>query len=511
MAFSIMLQGTSSNVGKSIVTTALCRILKQDGYRPVPFKAQNMALNSYVTKTGGEMGRAQVAQAEAAGLEPDVLMNPVLLKPTGNSSSQIIVMGKAVGTMSAKDYHQGYSLQALDVVRQALEKLQAEYDVLVIEGAGSPAEVNLKANDIVNMRVAKMIGAPVLLIADIDRGGALASVVGTLELLEPEERDLVKGIVINKFRGDIKLLEPALTFLEEKTGKPVVGVLPYLDNHGIDDEDSVVLDEKSSIKNSELDIAVIRLPKISNFTDFDALARENVSLRYVKGVANLGKPDLIILPGSKNTTEDLLFLKESGLEKEIIKLHKSGTPVIGICGGYQMLGREVQDPEHSESDLDSLPGLNLLPVVTVFEAEKVTRQVKVQAQGHDFLGMDFSGQNLTGYEIHSGRTSYLEEQVNTAFKVDRFDEQGVSDGAISDNKLVLGTYVHGIFDNDEWRAQLIKALYKHKGLDMDNAPTINIQELKEQAYNNLAEQVRKNMDMQKLYAIIGFEECDNAK
>lgn len=505
MAFSIMLQGTSSNVGKSIVTTALCRILKQDGYSPVPFKAQNMALNSYVTKAGGEMGRAQVAQAEAAGLEPDVLMNPVLLKPTGNSSSQIIILGKAVDTMSARQYHEGFSLKALDVVRSSLQTLQDQYDIVVIEGAGSPAEVNLKANDIVNMRVAKMIQAPVLLIADIDRGGALASVVGTLELLDPEERDLIQGIVINKFRGDIRLLEPALSFLEEKTGKPVVGVLPYLDNHGIDDEDSVVLDEKSSIKNSDLDIAVIRLPKISNFTDFDALARENVSLRYVKNVANLGKPDLIILPGSKNTTEDLLFLKESGLEKEIIRLNKTGTPVIGICGGYQMLGREIQDPEHSESDLDALPGLNLLPVLTVFEKEKVTRQVKVHAQNHDFLHMDFSDVDLQGYEIHSGRTSYLDASSSKAFSVDRFDETGVRDGAISENKLVMGTYVHGIFDNDKWRSELIKALYKHKGLDMDNIQVINVQELKEQAYDNLAEQVRKHMDMDKLYQIIGLK------
>ena len=279
MAKTIMMQGTSSHVGKSIVTTALCRIFLQDGYKVAPFKSQNMALNSFVTKTGGEMGRAQVAQAEAAGLEPIVEMNPVLLKPTGNACSQVILMGRPVGTLSAGEYHNGYSLKALGVIEECLQKLSREFDVIVIEGAGSPAEVNLKANDIVNMRIAKMAGAPVCLIADIDRGGALASVVGTLELLEPDERELVKGIIINKFRGDIKLLQPALDFLESKTGKPVLGVIPYLEQMGIDDEDSVSLDDKAIEAAGDIDIAVMRLPKISNFTDFDALAREgDVSL-----------------------------------------------------------------------------------------------------------------------------------------------------------------------------------------------------------------------------------------
>ena len=320
----IMLQGTSSHVGKSILTTALCRIFFQDGVNIAPFKAQNMALNSYVTEDGKEMGRAQIAQAEAAGLKPCVEMNPVLLKPTGNSCSQVILMGRPVGNMSAKEYHQGYSLKAFETVKKALAKMQERFEMLAIEGAGSPAEVNLKDNDIVNMRIAKYLKAPVLLIADIDRGGALASLVGTLELLDDEERSLVKGLIINKFRGDIKLLEPALDFLKQKTGKPVLGVIPYLENIGIDDEDSVSLDDKI-VKNTAaaLKIAVIRTPKISNFTDFDALAREeDVSLRYVKSAQELGNPDLVILPGSKNTTEDLLFLKESGLEKSIIKLNK---------------------------------------------------------------------------------------------------------------------------------------------------------------------------------------------
>ena len=376
MAKTIMFQGTSSHVGKSILTTALCRIFRQDGYRVAPFKAQNMALNSYVTPSGGEMGRAQVAQAEAAGLEPSVEMNPVLLKPTGNSRSQVIVMGRPIGVMSAAEYHEGYGKKLLGVIGQCLEELQERFDVVVIEGAGSPAEVNLKANDIVNMRIALMVKAPVFLIADIDRGGAIASVVGTISLLEPEEQDRVQGIILNKFRGDINLLRPAFDIILAKTGKPVVGVIPHLENIGIDDEDSVSLDDKKSNQGRELDIAVLRLPKISNFTDFDALSRESdVSLRFVREGEPLGKPDLIILPGSKNTTEDLLYLQEQGFAAEIRRLAAQGVPVVGICGGYQMLGKKLLDPLHTESDRDELEGLDLIPAVTTFAADKLTHQV----------------------------------------------------------------------------------------------------------------------------------------
>ena len=340
MANYIMMMGTSSHVGKSILTTALCRILYRKGRRVVPFKAQNMALNSYVTREGYEMGRAQVAQAEAAGLEPMVDMNPVLLKPTGNAQSQVIIMGRPVGNMSAREYHKGYSLKAFGAVKDALDRLDRDYDTIVIEGAGSPAEINLKANDIVNMRVAKHLQAPVLLIADIDRGGALASLVGTLELLDEEERALVKGLVTNKFRGDVTLLTPAIDFLEEKTGKPVLGVVPHIEQMGIDDEDSVSLQEKMTVPmDGDVKIAVIQTPKISNFTDFDALGSErDVSLYYVQDRESLGQPDIIMLPGSKNTTEDMLYLESSGLA-DLIKAHAAaGKPVIGICGGYQMLG-----------------------------------------------------------------------------------------------------------------------------------------------------------------------------
>ncbi len=507
MAKSIMLQGTSSHVGKSILATALCRIFRQDGHRVAPFKAQNMALNSYVTKSGGEMGRAQVAQAEAAGLEPSVEMNPVLLKPTGNSSSQVVVLGRPVGNMSAKQYHAGYSRELLTVVETSLRSLQESYDVVVIEGAGSPAEVNLKANDIVNMRIAKLAPAPVLLIADIDRGGALASIVGTLELLEPDERDLVKGIIINKFRGDIALLKPAVDFLAARTGKPVVGVIPHLDDLGIDDEDSVSLDDKRAGEGrgqADIDIAVLRLPKISNFTDFTPLAGEpGVAVRYVAAGHRLGTPDLVILPGSKNTTEDLLWLRAQGFDRDIAALAANGTPVVGICGGYQMLGREVRDPDHTESTNDRVDGLGLLEAVTTFAADKITHQVTAACDASPFLGLGFTAGDLTGYEIHMGRTEFL-VPVTPAFTITACSGSPVRerDGAVRDDGLVMGTYIHGIFDNDAFRRAVIGALRARKGLAPLAAGT-DTRSQKERSYDRLAAHVRAHLDMDLIYSILG--------
>jgi len=498
-----MLQGTSSHVGKSILTTALCRIFRQDGLTVVPFKAQNMALNSYVTKDGGEMGRAQVAQAEAAGLDPAVEMNPVLLKPTGNASSQVIVLGRPVGNMSASEYHAGYSRKLLGVIEESLRKLQQRFDVVVIEGAGSPAEVNLKANDIVNMRIAKLAPAPVLLIADIDRGGALASIVGTLELLEPDERELVKGVIINKFRGDIRLLEPALEFITAKTGKPVAGVIPYLDALGIDDEDSVSLDDKQAV-SAEIEIAVLRTPKISNFTDFDALAGEpGVAVRYVRQGERLGRPDMIILPGSKNTTEDLLYLKEQGYDREIIGQVAAGTPVVGICGGYQMLGREIRDPQHTESDFERVEGLGLIDAVTVFAADKVTHQVTASSADHAFLGAGYSDDNLTGYEIHMGRTEFF-SPVRPAFTITCRSGQAAAhdDGVVRPDGLVMGTYIHGIFDNDGFRRAVVNALRQRKGLT-PLAAGMSTRQRKEAAYDRLADVVRGSLDMELIYRILG--------
>lgn len=505
MANYIMLQGTSSHVGKSILTTALCRIFYQEGKKVVPFKAQNMALNSYVTKDGKEMGRAQVAQAEAAGLEPMVDMNPVLLKPTGNSCSQVVLMGEPIGNMSAKEYHQGYSLKAFSAVKTALKRLDESYDTIVIEGAGSPAEVNLKANDIVNMRVAKHLQAPVLLIADIDRGGALASLVGTLELLDEDERALVKGLIINKFRGDISLLTPAITFLEEKTGKKVLGVIPHLENLGIDDEDSVSLEEKhTSRKRADLTVAVIQTPKISNFTDFDALAKEeDVSLYYVKEGESIGRPDLILLPGSKNTTEDLLYLRRSGLEKTIKTAVCQGIPLIGICGGYQMLGETIYDPYHTESEHEQTAAMGLLAMETTFGRHKLTSQVQAQCSALRFLDSEITANNLHGYEIHMGQTVFLEEKKSHPFLLtERANEEvSLKEGLCREDGLVFGTYIHGIFDNDGFRRAILNALRKHKNLPLlENK--VNTSAAKEASYNRLADTVRQNIDMTLLHAIL---------
>ena len=476
----LMFQGTSSHVGKSILTAALCRIFFRAGQRVAPFKAQNMALNSFVTADGLEMGRAQVAQAEAANIAPRVEMNPVLLKPTGNATSQVIINGKPVGVMSAAAYHQGYSLKAFDAVKAALQKLSAEFDTIVIEGAGSPAEVNLKANDIVNMRVAKFLNAPVILVADIDRGGALASIVGTLELLDDDERDLVKGLIINKFRGDVNLFLPAVDFLEQKTGKPVLGVVPFIDKLGIDDEDSVSLDDKIS-SGGEISIAVIRLGKLSNFTDFDSLAGESdVKLFYAAQPDELDAADVIILPGSKNTSEDLTALRGNGFAEKILRRAQEGAAIVGICGGYQMLGTKIFDPLRTESNHAELDGLSLLPIETTFTAEKFTRQVTLDVD-FDFLGEKISGTNLDGYEIHSGR--------------------GTVDEKILSRGNVLGTYVHGIFDNDDFRRKFLNAVRRKKNLPPIES-TRNVRAEKQKNYDRLAKIVSDNLNMELLEKIL---------
>ena len=489
MAKYIMLQGTSSHVGKSILTTALCRIFYREGLKVTPFKAQNMALNSYVTKDGLEMGRAQVAQAEAAMLEPSVDMNPVLLKPTGNAASQVIINGRAIGNLSAKEYHQGYSLKAFDAVKAALARLDKNFDMIVIEGAGSPAEVNLKANDIVNMRVAKYLNAPVLLVADIDRGGALASLVGTLELLEADERALVKGLIINKFRGDINLLMPAIDFLENKTGKPVLGVIPFIEKLGIDDEDSVSLDDKIKSDGGAIKIAVVKTPKISNFTDFDSLAgEEGVNLFYAVNAEELDAADLIIIPGSKNTSEDLIYIQKNGIAEKIKKCAAKNIPIIGICGGYQMLGRKIFDPLHTESNNDSVEGLNLLPMTTTFNAEKLTRQVTLDEVNFDFLNDHINAKNLDGYEIHAGETKFDSEMKTKSIMT-------------SENHIVIGTYVHGIFDNDNFRLQILNSILKYKGLPQIKN-TRNVRAEKQRNYERLADITRKNLNMKLLKTII---------
>ncbi len=476
----LMFQGTSSHVGKSILTTALCRIFFREGRRVVPFKAQNMALNSFVTADGLEMGRAQVAQAEAANLAPRVEMNPVLLKPTGNATSQVIINGRAIGVMSAAAYHQGYSLKAFEAVKAALQKLSSEFDTIIIEGAGSPAEVNLKANDIVNMRVAKYLNAPVILVADIDRGGALASLVGTLELLDDDERKLVKGLVINKFRGDVNLLLPAVDFLEKKTGKPVLGIVPFIEKLGIDDEDSVSLDDKVS-SGGEINIAVIRLGKLSNFTDFDSLAGEiDVNLFYATEPDELDAADVIILPGSKNTSEDLISLRDNHFDEKILRCAQAGVAIVGICGGFQMLGEKIFDPLQTESNHAELDGLKLLPIETTFTAEKFTRQVTISVD-FEFLGSRIFSENLDGYEIHAGKSN--------------IDKKIIAAGN------VFGTYVHGIFDNDDFRRKFLNAVRLKKNLP-PLASTRNVRAEKQKNYERLANIVRQSLNMDLLEKII---------
>ncbi|MEW8958468.1 Cobyric acid synthase [Moorella humiferrea] len=506
MARAIMLQGTSSNVGKSVLAAALCRIFYRSGFRVAPFKSQNMALNSGATPDGGEMGRAQLVQAYAAGVEPRVEMNPVLLKPTAHARSQVILLGRPVGNVGAREYHGSFNQELWRYVEEAYAVLDKEFEVIVIEGAGSPAEVNLKAREIANMRVAKMARAPVLLVADIDRGGALAAIVGTLELLDEDERELVAGLIINKFRGDVALLQPALEFLERKTGKPVLGVIPFL-THGLPEEDSVALEQVVNRPTApdEVEIVVIKLPCIANFTDFDALQREQgVNLRYVEDKNDLGNPDLIIIPGSKNTIGDLLWLRQRGLEEAVKGLASRGTPVVGICGGYQMLGLEIADPGHVETDHDGIDGMGLLPVRTIFQPTKATNLVRGRVTGTGpFLG-PLQGLEVKGYEIHMGSSSLAEGRP--AFKITRRGNTPVDidDGAQSSDGLVWGTYIHGIWDNDAFRHRILAVLRARRGF-VDRVGSLKFAADLERRFDALAAAVARHLDLKRLAAIMGLE------
>lgn len=495
----IMIQGTMSDAGKSVLCAALCRIFKQDGYSVAPFKSQNMALNSYITRDGLEMGRAQVMQAEAAGIEPDVRMNPVLLKPSSDVGSQIIVMGEIRGEMSAMDYHH-YKKELLPEVRDAFSDLASQHDIIVIEGAGSPAEINLAENDIVNMGLARYLDAPVLLVGDIDRGGVFAQLYGTAELVDPEDRKRIEGMIINKFRGDVEILKPGLDMLEEKTGIPVVGVLPMI-HVDLDDEDSLSSRLDRNTKNP-IDIAVIRLPRLSNFTDFNALEVQDLSsVRYVKDVAELGQPDLIILPGTKNTMDDLLWLRQSGLEAEILKYASSGGAggtgglVLGVCGGYQMLGQQLFNPEKLEGETEYLRGMGLLPVDTTFTADKSRTRV----QG-TVVCKPFQGVRVDSYEIHMGRSEVHGEPFCKLDGQGSDGESVLTDGCHKGN--VYGTYLHGLFDTGEMTEALIGHLAKAKGLDPDSFEAYSHEEYVQKQYDILADAARKALDMDKIYAIM---------
>ena len=483
----IMVQGTMSDAGKSVVCAALCRIFRQDGYRVAPFKSQNMALNSYITRDGLEMGRAQVMQAEAAEIEPDARMNPVLLKPSSDTGSQIIVLGKIRGQMSAMDYHH-FKPQLAGEIMEAFRSLAEENDIIIIEGAGSPAEINLADNDVVNMGMARMANAPVLLVGDIDRGGVFAQLYGTVELVEPEDRERIEGLVINKFRGDPEILRPGLAMLEEKTGIPVLGVLPML-RVDLDDEDSLAPRLQKKTVESPLDIAVIRLPRLSNFTDFNALEQKSLSgVRYVDSVTELGEPDLVILPGTKSTTADLLWLRQSGLESAIKKYASRGNPVIGVCGGYQMLGNTLSDPDGNEGDIPFLKGIGLLPVDTLFTSDKSRTRV----QGEVTAG-ELAGARLDGYEIHMGVSMVKGDPFC------RLDD-GKTDGCWQDN--VYGTYLHGLFDTGEVTERLIGWLCRRKGIDAGKLRPVPREEYVRQQYDKLAEEARKALDMDRIYDIM---------
>ncbi|MCM1226366.1 MAG: cobyric acid synthase [Clostridium sp.] len=488
MAKNIMIQGTMSNVGKSLICAGLCRIFKQDGYISAPFKSQNMALNSYITRDGLEIGRAQAMQAEAAGIEPSALMNPILLKPTSDNGSQVIVNGKAVGNMRAAEYFRRKK-ELVPTIRSAYDRLAEQTDIIVIEGAGSPAEMNLKADDIVNMGLADIVDAPVLLVGDIDRGGVFAQLIGTVSLLESHEKQRIKGLIVNKFRGDRSLFEDGIKILEEKSNKPVIGVVPYVDCD-IDDEDS--LSDKLSEKDvGIINIAVIKLPKISNYTDFSPFSQYiGVSVRYIDKASELGEPDMIIIPGSKSTISDMKWLRESGFESLIKQKAADGIPIFGICGGYQMLGKTISDPENTECG-GEICGLELLDTQTVFCNKKTQKRSTGIITAESEIFNKLSGIAVSGYEIHMGQTKSGELPL-----IQFSDER--CDGAYKSN--IFGTYLHGIFDDNAVSSAIVSELFKRRGLNFSDM--INYSEYRESQYNLLADTIRQNINIEKIYEII---------
>ncbi|WP_419725498.1 cobyric acid synthase [Terrisporobacter petrolearius] len=503
MGKKIMLQGTASNVGKSIITTGLCRIFKQDNYKVIPFKSQNMALNSFITKEGLEMGRAQVSQAEACGIDPTADMNPILLKPNGNNKSQVIVRGKVVGDMSSKEYYE-YKLELEKILDDIFKEFEEKFDIVVMEGAGSCAEINLMDRDISNMGMAQIADAPVILIGDIDRGGVFASIVGTIMLLPEKDRKRVKGVIINKFRGRKELLESGVKMLEDIIKVPVLGVIPYTDIK-IEEEDSVTTRFKKKVDKGDIHIEVIRTPHMSNFTDFDIFeTQEDVSLRYVDYGESLGNPDIVIIPGTKSTIDDLIFLRENGLENQIKELHKKGKLVLGICGGYQMLGKVLKDPYHVENDLEEVEGIGLLDVETTFELEKTTTQVKAILGGnlHGYLA-NLNKKEVNGYEIHMGMTRRRENSDNFATVTEKLGEiVSYEVGSVNNQCNVFGTYLHGIFDDIDFTRTILNNIRKMKNLEAVESKVESFDEFKNQEYNKLADFLREHLDMEKIYEIM---------
>ena len=487
MAKVIMVQGTMSNAGKSLLVAGLCRVFRQDGYTVAPFKSQNMALNSFITKEGLEMGRAQVMQAEAAGVKPSVLMNPILLKPTNDVGSQVIVKGEVLGNMRARDYF-AYKKKLVPTICEAFSELEKQADIIVMEGAGSPAEINLKSEDIVNMGLAEMVDAPVLLVGDIDRGGVFAQLLGTLMLLTKQEKDRVKGLVINKFRGDKTILDPGILMLEEKGRVPVVGVLPYLELR-LEDEDSLT-ERFDHRREGLIDIAVIRYPRISNFTDFNVFEQNpNVTVRYVASEEELHHPDLIILPGSKNTMGDLKWMRQNGMEAAV-KKRVGEIPVFGICGGYQMLGEMVEDPDGVEEG-GALRGMELLPVKTELKKQKKRCQVEGKIGTLPGIFSELSGCSYQGYEIHMGST-HIDGEASEEWKAPVYGTR----------QNVYGSYIHGLFDQGYTAEAVVRALAKKKGLSLMEGKIQDYRRFKETQYDKLADAMRMYFHMEEIYGML---------
>jgi adenosylcobyric acid synthase len=484
----IMVVGTTSHAGKSLITAAICRILSRRGWRVAPFKGQNMANNAYVTPNGGEIGYAQAVQAWAAGVIPWVEMNPILLKPQGDMTSQVIIKGKPVGKVSAADYYEQYFDVGWAAIEESLQHLGTEFDLIVCEGAGSPAEINLKHRDLTNMRVAKYLNAPTLLVVDIERGGAFAHVIGTLELLEPDERALIKGVVINKFRGQRSLLESGIKWLEERTGIPVVGVIPFLEDIFPAEDSLDLLERKPNKTLGELNISVVRLPRIANFTDFDPLESEaTVSVKYLSPKQDLGHPDALILPGTKTTISDLLLLQRTGMAEAIQHYASAGGTVLGICGGYQMLGQMIADPEGIEGQAGRFQGLGLLPIKTVITGQKIARQRQVTS---NFPQM---GLPVNGFEIHQGRSRIEQQGTDTQAFQALFDD--INLGLVDSCQSVWGTYLHGIFDNGPWRRAWLNRLRQQRGLKSLPTGVANYREQREHLLDNLATEVERHLDL----------------
>lgn len=482
---AVMVVGTTSHAGKSMIATALCRILSRRGFRVAPFKGQNMALNSYVTANGGEIGYAQAVQAWAAGIQPSVEMNPILLKPQGDMTSQVVLKGRVIGRTTAVDYYEQFFEPGWNAIEDSLKRLGEEFDLIVCEGAGSPAEINLKHRDLTNMRVAKYLNAPTILVADIDRGGVFAHVVGTLELLDPDERALIKGIVINKFRGQRALLDSGIEWLEKKTGIPVIGVIPWLDQVFPAEDSLSLFDRSSSNPRSDLTIGVVRLPRISNFTDFDPLEAEpSVTVKYLHPKQSLGHPDAVILPGSKTTIADLIALHKTGMAQEIQDYIAAGGTVLGICGGFQMLGKILADPEGIEGQEGRYRGLGLLPLKTVIAGQKVARQRSVTSN------FPQEGLPVSGYEIHQGRTRLIESEEGTK---PLFDDPNL--GIVDETQSIWGTYLHGIFDNGPWRRAWLNRLRQQRGLRSLPTGVANYREQREMMLDQLVDSIEPHLDL----------------